>query len=77
MAQEYPMPYTGLNKHLMSLWQCRWRLDLIDQPTSERGNKQIHMDSDGDKIYTKIIDLDEIYNFVIQIFSFRIILVFK
>ena len=35
------------------------------------------MDSDGDKIYTKIIDLDEIYNFVIQTFSFRIILVFK
>ena len=36
------------------------------------------MDSDGDKIYTKIIDLDEIYNFVIQIFfSFEIILVFK
>ena len=26
------------------------------------------MDSDGDKIYTKIIDLDEIYNFVIQTF---------
>ena len=26
------------------------------------------MDSDGDKIYTKIIDLDEIYNFVVQIF---------
>ena len=36
------------------------------------------MDSDGDKIYTKIIDLNEIYNFVIQIFfSFGIILVFK
>ena len=35
------------------------------------------MDSDGDKIYTKIIDLDEIYNFVIQTFSFEIILVFK
>ena len=35
------------------------------------------MDSDGDKIYTKIIDLDEIYNFVIKLFSFRIILVFK
>jgi len=26
------------------------------------------MDSDGDKIYTKIIDIDEIYNFVIQTF---------
>ena len=26
------------------------------------------MDSDGDKIYTKIIDLDGIYNFVIQTF---------
>ena len=26
------------------------------------------MDSDGDKIYTKIIDLDEMYNFVIQTF---------
>ena len=26
------------------------------------------MDSDGDKIYTKIIDLDEIYHFVIQTF---------
>ena len=26
------------------------------------------MDSDGDKIYTKIIDLNEIYNFVIQTF---------
>ena len=26
------------------------------------------MDSDGDKIYTEIIDLDEIYNFVIQTF---------
>ena len=26
------------------------------------------MDSDGDKIYTKIIDLDEIYNFAIQTF---------
>ena len=35
------------------------------------------MDSNGDKIYTKIIDLDEIYNFVIQTFSFEIILVFK
>ena len=35
------------------------------------------MDSDGDKIYTKIIDLDEMYNFVIQTFSFGIILVFK
>ena len=34
------------------------------------------MDSDGDKIYTKIIDLDEIYHFVIQTFLFRIILVF-
>ena len=35
------------------------------------------MDSDGDKIYTKIIDLDEVYYFVIQTFSFGIILVFK
>ena len=35
------------------------------------------MDLDGDKIYTKIIDLDEIYSFVIQTFLFRIILVFK
>ena len=35
------------------------------------------MDSDGDKIYTKIIELDEMYNFVIQFFSFGIILVFK
>ena len=35
------------------------------------------MDSDRDKIYTKIIDLDEIYSFVIQTFSFKIILVFK
>ena len=26
------------------------------------------MDLDGDKIYTKIIDLDEMYNFVIQTF---------
>jgi len=26
------------------------------------------MDSDGDKIYMKIIDLDEIYHFVIQTF---------
>ena len=26
------------------------------------------MNSDGDKIYKKIIDLDEIYNFVIQTF---------
>jgi hypothetical protein len=26
------------------------------------------MDSDGDKIYTKLIAFDEIYNFVVQIF---------
>jgi hypothetical protein len=31
------------------------------------------MNSDEDKMDTKIIDLDEIYNFVVQIFSFVII----
>ena len=36
------------------------------------------MNSDGDKLYMKIVDLDEIYNFVILIFfSFGAILVLK
>ena len=26
------------------------------------------MNSDGDKLYMKIVDLDEIYNFIVQIF---------
>ena len=26
------------------------------------------MNSDGDKLYMKIVDLDEIYNFVVQTF---------
>jgi len=35
------------------------------------------MNSDGDKLYIKIIDLDEIYNFVVQFFLFEAILVLK
>jgi hypothetical protein len=31
------------------------------------------MNSDDDKIYTKIVDFDEIYNFIIQTFSFEVI----
>jgi hypothetical protein len=33
--------------------------------------------SDEDKIYTKIIAFDEIYNFVVQIFSFEVIFELK
>jgi hypothetical protein len=29
------------------------------------------MNSDGDKLYIKIVDLDEIYNFLVQTFSVR------
>jgi hypothetical protein len=32
------------------------------------------MNSDGDKIYMKIVAFDEIYNFVVQTFSFEVIL---
>jgi hypothetical protein len=32
------------------------------------------MNSDGDKISIKIVAFDEIYNFVVQIFSFEVIL---
>jgi hypothetical protein len=35
------------------------------------------MNLDGDNIYTKIVDLDEIYNFVAQYFLFGIIFVPK
>ena len=35
------------------------------------------MNSDGDKLYMKIVDLDEIYNFVVQFFLFGAILVLK
>ena len=36
------------------------------------------MNSDGDKLYMKVVDLDEIYNFVVQIFfSFGAIFVLK
>ena len=35
------------------------------------------MNSDGAKLYMKIVDLNEIYNFVVQNFSFGAILVLK
>ena len=35
------------------------------------------MNSDGDKLYMKIVGLDEIYNFVVQTFLFGAILMFK
>jgi hypothetical protein len=35
------------------------------------------MNSDGDKLYTKLVAFDEICNFVIQIFSFEVILELK
>ena len=35
------------------------------------------MKLDGDKLYMKIVDLDEIYNFIVQTFSFGAILVLK
>jgi hypothetical protein len=35
------------------------------------------MNSDGDKLYTKLVDFDEIYNFVVHFFSFEVILVRK
>ena len=35
------------------------------------------MNSDEDNIYMKIVDLDEIYNFVVQIFLFGSILMLK
>ena len=35
------------------------------------------MNSDEYKLYTKIVYLDAIYNFVVQIFSFGAILVLK
>jgi hypothetical protein len=31
------------------------------------------MNSDEDKVYTKIVAFDEIYNFVVQTFSFEVI----
>jgi hypothetical protein len=35
------------------------------------------MKSDGDKLYTKLVAFNEIYNFLVQIFSFEVILKFK
>ena len=35
------------------------------------------MKLDGDKLYMKIVDLDEIYNFVVQTFLFGAILELK
>jgi hypothetical protein len=35
------------------------------------------MNSDGDKLYAKLVDFDEIYNFVVHFFSFEVILVRK
>jgi hypothetical protein len=35
------------------------------------------MNSDGDKLYIKIIAFDEIYNFVVQTFSFEVIFKLK
>jgi hypothetical protein len=32
------------------------------------------MNSDGDELYMKLISFDEIYNFVVQTFSFEVIL---
>jgi hypothetical protein len=32
------------------------------------------MNSDGDKLYTKLVTFGEIYNFVVQTFSFEVIL---
>ena len=48
--------------------QINQRTVSIHCNTFSKNYNKIHMDSDGDKIYTKIIDLDEIYNFVIQTF---------
>ena len=35
------------------------------------------MNSYGDKFYMKIVDINEIYNFVVQTFLFGAILMFK
>ena len=35
------------------------------------------MNLDGDKLYIKIVDIDEIYNFVVQTFSIWNILMLK
>jgi hypothetical protein len=35
------------------------------------------MNTDEDKFYTKIITFDEIYNFIVQTFSFEVILRLK
>jgi hypothetical protein len=35
------------------------------------------MNSDGDKLYTKLIAFDEIYNFIVQYFLFEVILRLK
>jgi type I site-specific restriction endonuclease len=45
-----------------------------------RGYRQkinFFMNSDKNKFYIKIVDFVEIYNFVVQIWSFQIILRFK
>jgi hypothetical protein len=35
------------------------------------------MTSDGDKLHTKLVFFDEIYNFVVRTFSFEVILRLK
>ena len=35
------------------------------------------MNLDGDKLYMEIVDLDEIYNFIVHFFLFGAILVLK
>jgi hypothetical protein len=40
-------------------------------------NRNFFMKSDGDKLYTKLVAFNEIYNFLVQIFSFEVILKFK
>jgi hypothetical protein len=36
-------------------------------------NHNFFINSDGDKLYTKLVAFDEIYNFVVQTFLFEVI----
>jgi hypothetical protein len=50
-----------------------WRLGSL----CFQKNCNFFMNSDGDKLYTKLVAFQEIYNFVVQTFSFEVILRLK